>query len=295
METRRVTDAGGRQPSIRGIFAWANARFGERWPGLFAIALVSTMIPVARLAITHQSAPASVTVTYWAITLVQELLLLLCTAAMVLLLIRADGARARDAVRDAVADAPRLVLVKIVSALVLAVPTYALAVLMIALQVVLDGLSFLLMEPIALVVAPLAFLCRLAFTGAVIERSGPVGAVLDAFRRAKFSGLRIVVLLTVLFALVEQVPPMVFAWMANAIFPPAPVPFVLPHYPGHTTPKLPPGYPLTLPGVTGSGIPWGAHVVMLMANLPFFAYLTALYAGAALAFAETEPPAPKAA
>jgi hypothetical protein len=66
----------------------------------------------------------------------------------------------------------------------------------------------------------------------------------------------------------------------------------MPHIPGHTMPQLPPGFPG--PGVTGSGITWGAHVVMLLADLPFFVYLTALYAGAALAFADTEPPAAKA-
>lgn len=280
-----MTETGGQRPSVRGIFAWANARLGEQWPGLFAIALVSGIIPVARLVMTHRSTPTSATAVDWTITLTQELLLLLCTAAMVLLVVRPDGARARDAARDALADTPRLVLVKISTALVAFVPAFAVAGLAMALG---GGLIVVF----GLVLAPIAFLSRLAFAGAVIEGSGPVGAVLDALRRAKLSGLGIVVGLTILFALVEQVPPLIFAWIANAVFPPAPVPFVLPHVPGHTMPQLPPEFPgLTLPGRFGSGIPWGAHVVMLLADMPFFAYLTALYAGAALAFADTEPPA----
>jgi hypothetical protein len=288
MGTRGVTEAGGQQPSVRGIFAWANARLGEHWPGLFAIALASGIIPVARLAITHRSVPASNAAADWALTLLQELLLLLCTAAMVLLVMRPRGARARDAAHDALAEAPRLVAVKIATALVLVVPTIALGWIAML-------FGALLALPFALVVAPLAFVCRLAFTGAVIERSGPVRALLDAFRRAKLSGFWLVVGLTILFSLVEQVPPMIFAWMANVVFPPAPLSVPLPHVPGHAMPQLPSRFPgMTIPGPFGSAIPWGAHVVMLLADMPFFAYLTVLYAGAALAFADTEPPAPEA-
>ncbi len=76
------------------------------------------------------------------------------------------------------------------------------------------------------------------------------------------------------------------------------MPIEWPHFPGQTVPQMPtfpqqfpfPGG-LTTPGRFGSAIPWGAHVVMLLADMPFFAYMTVVYTGAALAFADTEPAA----
>jgi hypothetical protein len=261
---------------------WANERFGEHWPGLFAIALVSAIIPVSRMVITHEHTPKSSTTAGWVLAMVQELALLLCTAAMVLLVLRPRGARAIDAAREALADTPRLVLVKIATALVRWVPAFALGAVVVGLG---GGLltiifGFLLM--------PLAFVCQLAFTGAVIERSGPFAAVQDAFHRARLSGFGIVVGLAILFSIVDQLPPVIFAYLANVVFPPTPIPLPWPQFPGHTIPQ--PAFPgMTMPGKFGSAIPWGAHVVMLLADMPFFAYVTVLYTGAALAFADTEP------
>lgn len=272
------------RPSVTGIIAWSNARFGEHRAALFGLGLVAAIVPLARLAIGHEQAPERLPSMHSLTTIAHELVVLLCTAAMVLVVIRPKEAPAFDAVREAVADAPRLVLVKIATALVRWLPSLMFPVVAFGLR---SGEGAII---IWLLLVPLGFICQLAFASAVIERSGPVGALEAAFRRARVCGLPIVFGLSAVFAVVEYAPTAIFAFIANAIYPPADVPITFPAFPGIDIP--PASFPVfTRPGEFGSAIPWGIHIVMLLANVPFVAYLTVLYAGAALSFADADPSA----
>jgi len=269
------------RPSVTGIIAWSNARFGEHRAALFALGLVAAIVPLARLAIGHEQAPEPLASMHSLTTIAHQLVVLLCTAAMVLLLIRPKEAPAFDAVREAVDDAPRLVLVKIAMAFVRWLPSLLLPVVAYGLR---SGEGAII---VWLLLVPLGFVCQLAFASAVIERTGPVGALEAAFRRARICGLPIVFGLSAVFAVVEYAPPAIFAFIANAIYPPADVPIMFPVFPGiDVLPASLGAY--TRPGDFGSAIPWGAHIAMLLANIPFFAYLTVLYTGAALSFADAD-------
>jgi|GEM_PF-6862689 len=259
------------RPTITGIVAWSNERFVEHRLGLFALALVAAIVPVARHA------------RFDGLTAIgQEFVLLLCTAAMALLVLRPKGARAIDAAGEVLGDAPRLVMVKIATSALGRFVPFLLAFAAFGPR---NGTLVIIIWLLAI---PLAFVCQLAFVSAVIERTGPVEALADAFRRARVSGLPIVAGLSILFAVIERAPSAIFTFIANTVFPPADVPTSFPHFPDMGIPF--PAFPaVMLPGRYGSAIPWFANAIITIANVPFFAYLTVLYTGAALSFADTDP------
>lgn len=261
---------------IAAIFAWATERTRSEWLQLYAVGLIMSIIPIVRLPFADALQKLNPAIPL-ALALLQELVLLLVTAAMVLIVVRPPGLGAAEAAREAISDAPRLTAVKLATAAIRWLPGLAIGFLLGRAVLVIVGLLFI----------PVAFLCQVAYVGAVIERTGPLAAIANTYRRARLCDLHALLGMSVLVALVEQLPPLVIAWFANAIFPPASVavPFPLPHaaqWPYPTT--------MTVPGRAGSGIPWGAHVVMLLLDLPFFVYATVLYAGAALSFEDLEAP-----
>ena len=175
-------------------------------------------------------------------------------------------------------------LVKIATALVRWVPALALGAMVVGIRAGLLAMLF------GCVLLPLTFVCQLAFTGAVIERSGPIAAILDAFRRARLSGFGIVVGLAILISIVEQLPPVDVRVRRERDLPAHADTARVAADSGARDPSISVSVPggMTMPGRFGSAIPWGAHVVMLLADMPFFAYATVLYTGGALAFADTE-------
>jgi hypothetical protein len=274
------------KPSVRAVFTWANGRFSAHWPGLFAIALLAQTVPVIRMVLEHGNRKAFHPWVGVGIAGLEELMLLLCTAAMVLLVTESDPVRTSDALRAAFRDAPRLVVVRIVAALAQWGPAIALGVL-------LGGTRSVLTFVVSLVMVPWAFVCRLAFAGAVVERTGPLVALRHAFRRSGYAGLGIVCAFAFLIALIEQSPPPIWLWIANQIFPPELVTFRTPFPPG-TLPAgtFPAGmspFSIPVPGRFGSGIPWGAYPVIRIVMIPIFAYVATLFAGAALDFADADP------
>ena len=68
-------------------------------------------------------------------------------------------------------------------------------------------------------------ICQIAFVGAAIEQTGPISAIGDAFRRARQTGLPVVVGLSILLAPIERGPFALLTLIANGIFPPPDVPF----------------------------------------------------------------------
>ena len=216
------------RPSVTGIVAWATARFSEHRLGLLVLALAAAIIAVARVALANVFAPSRPPFDAL-LTLAQALVLLLCTAAMVLLVIRPPGARVTDAVGEAL-NAPRLVIVKIATAVLPWLLSLALA----------GAANGMRNGTVAIVIwllsVPLAFVCQLAFVSAVIEETGPRDAIADAFRRARLSGVPIVVGLSILLALLESGPNAIPTLVAHEIFPPPDVPVYFPAFPGVTLP-----------------------------------------------------------
>jgi len=266
------------RPSVTGIVAWSTARFSEHRLGLLALALAAAIVPVARVVLAPVPRTPLDSVLVWG----EQLVLLLSTAAMVLLVIRPPGEPAMDAVREVVDDAPRLVVVKIATA---ALPWLLSLVLAVAVYGARNGNLAIV---IWLLMVPLAFVCQIAFVSATIERTGAIDAIRDAFRRARRSGVPIVLGLSILLALIDRGPVALCTLVANGIFPPPDVPVFFPTFPGITIPheSLP---VFTRPGEYASAIPWIAHAVIALANVPFFAFVTVLYTGTALSFADTDP------
>jgi hypothetical protein len=276
------------KPSVRAVFTWANGRFSAHWPGLFAIGLLAQTVPVVRMLIEHGNRKAFHPWVGLGIAGLEELMLLLCTAAMVLLVTEPDPVRASDALRAAFRDAPRLVAVRIATALAQWGPAMALAFLTRGARL---GLFTFV---VSVVMVPWGFVWRLAFAGAVVERTGPLVALQNAFRRASFAGFGTVLAFAFLIiALVEQVPPLIWLWIANQIFPPALVTYTPPFPPG----TFPTGtfqggmspFSIPVPGRYGSGIPSEAYPVIRVVMIPIFAYVATLLAGAALDFADADP------
>lgn len=206
-------------PSVRAIFAWANERFSDHWPGLFAIGFLVALVPLARMVLEQGDAGALHPWVGWGFVIAGELVLLLGTAAMVLLVIKPPDGRSSEAMREALADAPRLVAVKIAAGIVRWLPALALAAAITAIAGPRNvGLTFV--TGVALL--PLAFVSQIAFASAVIERTGPIEAVVRAFRRATDAGLGTVFALAILIALVEQSRPWCSCGWATCSFrPPA--------------------------------------------------------------------------
>jgi hypothetical protein len=263
--------------SIGAIFAWANRRMDAHWPGLFAIAIVVALVPMLRIVLEQGDPKALHPWVGVGFAVVAELAMLLGTAAIVLLAAGpdADGPTAErvvESARQALHDGPRLVAVWIAAALVRWIPALALA------RVFLGGGGLLTLIG-GLLLLPLAFVCHVAFAGAVMERTGPFNAIVNAFHRASRRGLGLVVGLSLLVALVDQLPPVVIVWVANLFFPPALVHVTSPLIPQTMMP-----FPMTVSGRFGSGIPWQARLVMLLLYAPIRAYVAVLYAAAAVAF-----------
>jgi hypothetical protein len=276
------------KPSVRAVFLWANGRFSAHWPGLFAIGLLAQTVPILRMALEHGNRKALHPWVGLGIAGLEELMLLLCTAAMMLLVTGPDPARATDALRSAFHDSPRLVAVRVATALAQWAPAIGLALLLRGAR------SVVLTFVVSIVMVPLGFVCRLAFAGAVVERTGPLVALRNAFRRASFAGLGSVFAFAILIiALIEQVPPLIWVWIANQVFPPelvtVPPPFPPGTFPSGTFPAGTFPFSTPVPGRFGSGIPWAAYPVIRILMIPIFAYVATLFAGAALDFADADP------
>jgi hypothetical protein len=266
-----------REPSLGAIFAWANERFNDQWPGLFAIGFAGSIVPLTRMVLEQGDAKALHPWVGLGIAALQELVLLLVTAAMVLLVAGPITTRASDTLREVIDDAPRLIVVKIVATLARWIPTlivaYGIA------RIAGPHSVMLLVASVALL--PLDFLSKIAFAGAVMERTGPFEALKRAYDRTIENGVAMAFVLALIFSIVDQLPPIVFLWVANLFFPPHPIAYV-PHIPARDFPYPLP--PMSLPGRFGSGIPWWFHGIILLAAMPFFAYVTSLYAAATLEF-----------
>ena len=261
---------------MRAIFGWANERYSDHWPGLFAIGFIVAIIPLTRIALEQGDPNALHPGVRIGLFLGYELVLLLGTAAMVLLATSPEDARASEAWRDVLRDWPRLILVKIATALVRWLPAIAAGALIRGIG---PGAGIIVLLAAALML-PFGFVSQMAFASAVIERTGPFAAIERAFRRAIYGGLWTLWVAAFLFSLVESLP-VVFVWVANIFFPPSMVPYTLPRVPGFGFP-LP---PMSLPGPFGSGIPWWMIMMLRLATIPVLGYVAALYAGAALEFA----------
>jgi hypothetical protein len=272
------------RPSIRAVFGWANERFSAHWPGLFAIGFLATLIPVIRMVLEQGNRNAFHPYVGFGIAAVEELVLLLCTAAMILLVTEPEPTSASAALGAAFRAAPRLIVTRIVTGLVVLIPTFALAYATGGQRV--GVLIFL----VGVVMLPIGFICRLAFADAVIERTGPFVALRDAFRRGGVAGVGLTFgFAFVIVSLIEQCPPLIFVWIANAIFPPTAVPFN--PFPTGALPPSIPGLPLQIPGRFGSGIPWEVLPLLRIALIPINGYVATLFAGAALDFADATPAA----
>lgn len=273
------------KPSVRAVLVWANGRFVAHWRGLCAIGLLAALVPAIGMALEHDDHRAFASWMVLGIGAIGQLILLLCTAAMILLVTEPEPAGAFVALADAFRVAPRLIAVRIVAAIAQWVPLFALGYVLAG-----PPVGFLVA---AIAAVPLAFVCRLGFASAVIERTGPLVAIPHAFYRASAAGFGITFAFGLLIALIEQVPLFACWWIANRIFLPELITFVPPFPPG-TLPQgtLPPGLDLSklpFPGRIGSGIPWGAYPVIQIVMVPVLAYATTVFAGAALAFAAADP------
>lgn len=273
------------KPSIPAVFGWANGRFVAHWPGLFAIGLIAVLVPVTTIALERGDRNALGLWAQLAIGGIEQAIALLCTAAMILLVTEPEPARPAAALGAAVRAAPRLIAAGIVAGIAQWVPLFALTY-------VLGGSGFAKIIA-AIAAVPLAFVCRLGYASAVIERMKPLVAISEGFYRASAAGIGITVAFGLLIAAIEQLPPLALLWAANRIFPPELLTFG-PLFPSGTVPQasLPPGMAgmvLPHPGRFGSGIPWGAFVAMRVVMVPLMAYVATIFAGAAIAFAAADP------
>jgi hypothetical protein len=278
------------------IFVWAYRTLGAYWPPLFALAAIQVVIPMTEIALSQGREHALPLALGGSLGLIQILIVTCTSAAMYLVVTSASGAGTNAMRRTFLRGAWRFLPLGVAPALLYLVTTTVFGFIAVhgqpdrAQARASAGFALLLADVV--LVAP-SFLLLVAFVNAVVEGTTPLTSLRNAWRRTNYAGWGLAIGLVLASGFLAFLVPAVVEWIANGLFPPERVPFNL------TFPTNPPGAPfpphgpftsvptgVTVPGPYGSGIPWGAHLVMKLVNIPLNAYLDMVALGTALAFAD---------